>query len=436
LLSLPTYVTVVMARTEDDSIEISSLIINNGTSGPYAPPSSFPNKVKRPQSPFFRPSTPQRIIVTETISTPNGTRTITVQKKRLVSSGRIDEENKSSIIGAFSNLVNAIVGAGIIGIPYAMKECGLGAGLVLIFFVALLTDKSLRLLIETGKHAQVQSYETLMEAAFGRKGFIFISINMLIMSYGAMVAYLLVIKDTVPFALGIDPDDEGMKRAILLISSISILLPLSCQRDIADLSKTSSISVMFDILLVGIIVISAPIRSAVEASGGLKQVLLQSIVHKSTLFVGLGVLSFAFVCQDSSFIIAGSLRHPTKKRWNIVTKSTLLTSSFLSTFIGCAGYLGFQEETEGNILNSFIDYPPSGKIFGMVDASSTVNIARGLLGLTMFFVYVSAPNSCIRISFLLLPYLTKHDSNFYAADVFICGAPCYDCTSIFRQTRS
>ena len=193
---------------------------------------------------------------------------------------------------------------------------------------------------------------------------------------------------------------------------------------------------MFDILLVGIIVISAPIRSAVEASGGLKQVLLQSIVHKSTLFVGMGVLSFAFVCQDSSFIIAGSLRHPTKKRWNIVTKSTLLTSSFLSTFIGCAGYLGFQEETEGNILNSFIDYPPSGKIFGMVDASSTVNIARGLLGLTMFFVYVSAPNSCIRISFLLLPYLTKHDSNFYAADVFICGAPCYDCTSIFRQTRS
>jgi sodium-coupled neutral amino acid transporter 11 len=122
------------------------------------------------------------------------------------------------------------------------------------------------------------------------------------------------------------------------------------------------------------------------------------------------VLSFAFVCQDSSFIIAGSLRHPTKKRWSIVTKSTLLTSSFLSTFIGCAGYLGFQEETEGNILNSFIDYPPSGKIFGIIDATSIVNIARGLLGLTMFFVYVSTTMNWIHMS--LFSYLTIYDCTF------------------------
>jgi hypothetical protein len=54
----------------------------------------------------------------------------------------------SSLGGACSNLINSIVGAGIIGIPYALNESGLIAGVVLLVLVSYLTDKSLRLLVE------------------------------------------------------------------------------------------------------------------------------------------------------------------------------------------------------------------------------------------------------------------------------------------------
>lgn len=57
-------------------------------------------------------------------------------------------KKKSSILGASSNLVNSIVGAGIIGMPYALRMSGLWAGMLLLVLVAVLTDKSLRLLIE------------------------------------------------------------------------------------------------------------------------------------------------------------------------------------------------------------------------------------------------------------------------------------------------
>ena len=57
-------------------------------------------------------------------------------------------KKKSSILGASSNLVNSIVGAGIIGMPYALRMSGLWAGMLLLVLVAMLTDKSLRLLIE------------------------------------------------------------------------------------------------------------------------------------------------------------------------------------------------------------------------------------------------------------------------------------------------
>jgi sodium-coupled neutral amino acid transporter 11 len=60
-----------------------------------------------------------------------------------------------------------------------------------------------RLLVETAKRSSATSYETTMEAAFGRNGFLFVCINMFIMSYGAMVSYLMIVKDTLPYVLGV-----------------------------------------------------------------------------------------------------------------------------------------------------------------------------------------------------------------------------------------
>jgi len=286
--------------------------------------------------------------------------------------------------------------------PYAIKETGLVAGLILIFVVAMLADKSLRMLIDCGKHVRVQSYETLFEAAFGRSGFVFISLNMFFMSFGAMVAYLQVVKDTLPIVFGVDHDDDMRKRAILLISSLVVILPLSMQRDMADLAKTSAISVVFNLCMVFIIAISAPVRDSVREHGGMEQILEQSIVNPSTLFVGLGVFSFAFVCQDSSFIIAGSLQRPTRERWGMVTRSSLLSCATLATILGLAGYLAFQGDTEGNILNNFKDIAPDEMVFDIIPRQFAVDVARGLIGLTMFCVYPLASYIARHVLIVLL----------------------------------
>ena len=51
-------------------------------------------------------------------------------------------KTKSEISGASSNLVNSIVGAGIIGIPFAFKQSGLIAGVALLFLVSYFTGMS------------------------------------------------------------------------------------------------------------------------------------------------------------------------------------------------------------------------------------------------------------------------------------------------------
>ena len=98
-------------------------------------------------------------------------------------------KKKSSILGASSNLVNSIVGAGIIGIPYALRMSGLWAGVLLLVLVAVLTDKSLRLLIEQAsfhpklRHLPVHTFEDLASYPFGKFGSGFVLFNMFIMAY-------------------------------------------------------------------------------------------------------------------------------------------------------------------------------------------------------------------------------------------------------------
>ncbi len=74
--------------------------------------------------------------------------------------------------------------------------------------------------------------------------------------YGAMVAYLLIIKDTIPSILGVENRFE--KILIMIATSATIMLPLSMQRDMASLSITSLFSVLADVVLVGFIVSYSP----------------------------------------------------------------------------------------------------------------------------------------------------------------------------------
>ena len=218
----------------------------------------------------------------------------------------------------------------------------------------------------------VRSYEDLASYPFGQKGFNFIMINMFVCAYGAMVAYLLIIKDTVPSIMGVE--SEVARVFIMLVTSILIMLPLSLQRDMASLSVTSLFSVLADFVLVIFICSYSPIKETVGNAGGFGEVLLNDSVNP-TLFIGLGILSTAMACQHSAFIVSGSLENKTMSRWATVTGYSIGASAILCAILGVSGYLGFLENTEGDVLNNF-------------DADSFVaNAARFLLAITMFFTY-------------------------------------------------
>ena len=92
------------------------------------------------------------------------------------------------------------------------------------------------------------------------------------------------------------------------------------------------------------------------------------------LFIGLGVISTAMACQHSAFIVAGSLHNRTSSRWATVTAWSIGIATCLTCFMGIAGYLGFLDKTQGDILNNFNEHSMS-------------NAGRALLAFTMFVTY-------------------------------------------------
>lgn len=238
------------------------------------------------------------------------------------------------------------------------------------------------MLIEAAKfHPQlykknIDAFEDFLSYPFGKFGSVFVLLNMFIMAYGAMVAYLLIIKDTVPTILGLAHGvDGGIEREIVLVvTSLTIMVPLSMQKDIASLAWTSLLSVSADVILVFFVLIFSPVRESVEDIGGVGQLLKQDSI-KPTLFVGLGILSTAMACQQTSFIVHGSLENPTQKRWSKVTNSSIFTAALLCIILGVTGYLGFLDETQGDVLNNF------------EPGSVAANGARALLAITMLFTY-------------------------------------------------
>ena len=166
------------------------------------------------------------------------------------------------------------------------------------------------------------------------------------------------------------------------------------QRDMADLANTSSISCLFDLCMVFLVVFISPennlarLNEAMDPTLGsttdeidnapfierFKNLVKSDVLHPSTVFVGLGVLSFAFVCQHSAFLVAGTLETPTRARWSKVTGISLTFCACLATTLGIGGYLGYGVNTDGNILNN-------------LGSGVLEDAARLLLASTMFFVY-------------------------------------------------
>jgi sodium-coupled neutral amino acid transporter 11 len=147
---------------------------------------------------------------------------------------------------AFMNMANSIIGAGIIGQPYALRQSGMVMGIVLLLALTITVDWTIRLIVVNSKLSGADSFQATMQHCFGKSGLIAISVAQWAFAFGGMIAFCIIVGDTIPHVLGsLFPSLREMsflwlltdRRAIIVLLVLGISYPLSLYRDIAKVRK-------------------------------------------------------------------------------------------------------------------------------------------------------------------------------------------------------
>lgn len=297
-----------------------------------------------------------------------------------------DPLTKSSMKMAFMNMSNSILGAGIIGQPYATKNCGLAASLFTFVILTVIIDWTIRLIIINCKLSGTKTYQDTAEKCFGKSGKLVILLAQGFFAVGGCIAFCIIIGDTIPHVLqSITPDrwqDSNFilkfmlqRNSLIVLLTCFISFPLSLTDNIANLATSSLFALVNMLTIILIIVIHGfSLLEETLSKFSFKKPFSGYILNGS-IFQGVSVISFALVCHHNTSFIYDSLRKPTLDRFTKLTHWSCYISMVCCGLVGVSGALMFKDGTKGNILNNFDEN------------DWVINIARVCFGLNMLTTF-------------------------------------------------
>ncbi|KAE8586971.1 hypothetical protein XENTR_v10021823 [Xenopus tropicalis] len=275
---------------------------------------------------------------------------------------------------AVFNLMNAIMGSGILGLSYAMAKTGILGFSALLLIVALLAAYSIHLLLRMCLLTAVTSYEDLGLYAFGRSGKVLVACTILIQNVGAMSSYLFIIKSELPAAIAsFLPGAQGEPwyldgRTLLIITSVCIVLPLALLPKIGFLGYTSSLSFFFMVYFAVVIVIKKwnipcplpPLNHTVTflQAPNISECKPKLFDFSKESAFALPTMAFSFLCHTSVLPIYCELKSPSKSKMQNVANVGIALSFLIYYISALFGYLTFYDNVKSELLQGYSKYLP------------------------------------------------------------------------------
>lgn len=283
---------------------------------------------------------------------------------------------------AFMNMVNSIIGAGIVSQPIAMRNCGLVGGCIIMVLLTFLVDWTLRLIVFNAQLSNTRSYQDTVQHCFGRTGRFFFLLTISSFAYGGCIAFCVIIGDTIPHVLRLflpaSMYEAGMffaplllRNSIIALFTVGMSYPLSLHKDISRLAGASSLALVGMVIIVAITLLRAPFVSV-----SLRAPLTRAEwLVNSNMFQGISFMSFALVCHHNTLFIFHSMRNATVARFATLTHVASAVSLCFCLLMGALGLLNFGHNVKGNILNNFSANDP------------WMNVARFCFGMNMLTTF-------------------------------------------------
>ncbi|XP_010907369.1 amino acid transporter AVT3B [Elaeis guineensis] len=253
----------------------------------------------------------------------------------------------------FANVFIAIVGAGVLGLPYTFMRTGWAAGAALLAAVAVLTVHCMLLLVRTRRRldldrdfSKIASFGDLGLAVAGPSGRAAVDAMIVLSQTGFCVGYLIFISNTLAHLLQISSNLSPFlaPKALCIwamlpfqlglnsIKSLTLLAPLSIFADVVDLG---AMGVVLGEDVVAFLAHRPPLRA---------------VAGPSVLLYGAGVAIYAF--EGIGMVLPLEAEAADKSKFGKTLGLSMFLIALLYGLFGVFGYLAFGDDTRDIITTN------------------------------------------------------------------------------------
>eukprot|EP01065_Artemidia_motanka_P035503 TRINITY_DN43407_c0_g1_i1.p1 TRINITY_DN43407_c0_g1~~TRINITY_DN43407_c0_g1_i1.p1 ORF type:complete len:532 (+),score=189.32 TRINITY_DN43407_c0_g1_i1:65-1660(+) len=269
---------------------------------------------------------------------------------------------KVAIMTSVFNLLNAILGSGVLGLPYVMQASGVGLFIALILTMAVLVDFSLQLLLAAALTTNTRNYGKLGELAMGPWGGRAVCLTIVFQNAGGIISYFTVVKDVVGdvMQLVVSSDSIWANRDFMaVLCCVALAFPIALSPRIGFLGYAGLVS-FATFMWFGFFVIG---KLAVQGSYCDDDCTVYYFHPTLDTFLAVPTMCFSFVCHTTVLPVAEELEEADKAGRSRRQRRRMVTVIHLSvaiavtiyTVVSLCGYLTFRGTTKKDLLKSYAD---------------------------------------------------------------------------------
>ncbi|CAH1262767.1 SLC38A3 [Branchiostoma lanceolatum] len=308
-----------------------------------------------------------------------------------------EAQGKASFGMSVFNLMNAILGSGILGLAYAMSESGVVLFSILMMMVAIIASYSIHLLLRMCEISGVKSYEDVGYAALRKPGKFLAAGAILLQNIGAMSSYLFIVKTEFPSVIRtfmhLPPDAQAWylngDYLLLLVAGL-VIAPLAALRRIEFLGYTSGLSISCMVFFTSVVVakkfsypcpvppqdwsnVTIPSNAswfplmnstntdhmvALQNSSCVQDCTAKMVILTERTAYALPTMAFSFVCHTAVLPVYVELKRGSVGRMQNVANASIGISFILYMLSALFGYLTFYGNVHSELLESYNSYNP------------------------------------------------------------------------------
>jgi len=161
---------------------------------------------------------------------------------------------ESSPFDATVNMINCIIGPGMLCLPLAFAWSGYVLSFILLIFLGIVNGFTADLLVKCCVQTKLTTYNELAEKAYGRKMSIFVDLLIVVFGYGSMIAYMVALGD---FGCSfLDAFGYNCNRSLVLyVFSLFTVFPLCMLQSLNAFKFASFVSLFFTITFMVVVVV-------------------------------------------------------------------------------------------------------------------------------------------------------------------------------------